>query len=258
MPFPTTQWSLIACATINGGREGREALNELCRRYRKPVLSFFRSKHLTAEDAEDLTQILFQKMLDNRLWVRANAEKGRFRNYLLTIAFNGLVAWKKAATAVKRGNGAKQVSLEFLCEEGWEPQTPDDGAALEFDQGWACSAMSAAWNRIVKAASATPEKAARFAVLRRFLPGSESPPTCEAAAAEMGTSPENVRTLVSRLREEFRSALREEVADTLLSADDLEDEMTHLCHVLAAGRGTLRQPSAESLQHSGESGPVSS
>lgn len=254
MNFPTTQWSLIATATINGDREGRDALNELCRRYRAPVLAFFRSKSLTVEDAEDLTQALFRKMLENRTWMRADAARGRFRNYLMAIAFNALRSWNKVAHAAKRGGSAGTVSLDFLNDAGWEPQAPDDGVALEFDREWACSVMSGAWRHLEASASATPEKAARFAVLRRFLPGSEAPPSYETAAAELGTSLDNVRTLIFRLRDDFRGALRREVEDTLMESGDIEDEMAHLRKIMTASHGAGLNRTTDILKHSGSDG----
>jgi RNA polymerase sigma-70 factor (ECF subfamily) len=256
MSFPTTHWSLIAAATLNGDEAGRAALNELCRRYRGPVLGFFRSKLPSAEDAEDLTQSLFNQMLEKRIWLRADAAKGRFRSFLLTVASNAWHHWRKAAAAAKRGGTDARLSLDLLSQSGWEAAAPDDDGALVFDREWADTVMAAAWSRVEKAATATPETAARFAVLRRFLPGRDPPPTYEAAAAELGIRADHVKTLIHRLRQDFRTALCREVADTLAAGDDLDGEMNHLSRVMSAGPGEPFCASTIILKHSGTKGPM--
>jgi RNA polymerase sigma-70 factor (ECF subfamily) len=233
MPFPTTQWSLIATAALNDDPAGHLALNELCRRYRGPVLSFFQSKCLSSEDAEDLTQSLFAQLLHNRLLLRADGSKGRFRNYLLAIATNAHRTWRKTANSLKRGRGVAALSLEQLAVSNWEPAESDDESTSRFDQEWAFSVISATWRSVEDQYTRTPEQAARFAVLRRFLPGHEAAPTYEAAAAELGIPIDHVKTLIYRLRNSFRRVIREQIADTLLSREELDDEMNYLHEVMA-------------------------
>jgi len=237
MSFPTTQWNLIAAATLNGDRAGRDALNELCRLYREPVLAFFRSKMARPEDAQDLTQRLFERLCEGRIWKRADASKGLFRSYLLAIAFNVLRNWNKAVATSKRGPGTALLSLDFLDENGWEPAAPDDDTAITFDREWALAALAAAWDRMEESAAARPEKSARFAILRRFLPGKDPPPTYEAAADSLGVSVDHLKTLIHRIRSKFRKYLRVEVARTVSSPDELESEMDHLHSVMIAGIG---------------------
>jgi DNA-directed RNA polymerase specialized sigma24 family protein len=237
MPFPTTQWSLIATAALDDDPAGHLALGELCRRYRGPVLSFFRSKCLSSEDAEDLTQSLFEQLLKHRLLLRADGSKGRFRNYLLAVADNAYRTWRTAAGSLKRGSGIAALSLEQLAESNWEPAGPDDESTSRFDQEWALSVISATWRNVEDEYTSTPHRAARFAVLRRFLPGHAAAPTYEAAASELGIAVDHVKTLIYRLRNFFRSAIRKQIADTLLSREDLDDEMNYLHEVMA------RQPS---------------
>ena len=234
--FPTTQWSLMAIASMNGDHAGQEALEELCRRYRAPVLAFFRSQVPAedAEDAEDLTQIVFAYLVKHGLWRRADAEKGRFRSFLLIIARYALSNWRRAARTVARGNGVPLQSLDQLMEQEQEPPAPDQ-ACLPFDYVWACAAVNAALQRLESDAAVTPGEAARFPVLRRFLPGSSAPPTYEEAAVELGTPMNSIRTYVHRLRSDFRQALRSEIAQTLGSSEDLDGEMAHLGRVLAGG-----------------------
>jgi RNA polymerase sigma factor (sigma-70 family) len=234
MPFPTTQWSLMAIASINGDRAGRDALEELCRRYRAPVLAFFRSRLPAWEDAEDMTQILFTQLAQKGIWRRADAEKGRFRSYLMGIANHAMSNWLRSSRCTKRGSGVPLENLDLLHEQNLEPSVPDETSSA-FDYAWACAVTAAALQRLETRAAALPANAARFAVLRRFLPGSALPPSYSDAAAELGVTPDHVRTLIHRMRMDFRDALRTEVAHTLGSEEDLEEEMAFLRSVLGAG-----------------------
>jgi RNA polymerase sigma-70 factor (ECF subfamily) len=239
MAFPTTQWDLLAAATLNGDAEGRAALEELCRLYRNPVLAFYRARLPSYEDACDLTQQLFERLLERRIWKRADASKGRFRSYLLTVAKNLIIEWKK------NGTGGLARGFEAAGADGWEPVAPDDDAALAFDREWACSVLAAAWDRVERSASDSPVKAARFKVLRRFLPGTGTPPTHEDAAALLGVGVDHVRTLISRLRADFRTALRTETGRTVSSRAELEAELDYLHSVMLAGHGEMLPVAAQ-------------
>ncbi len=234
MSFPTTHWSLLAIASINGDRAGRDALEELCRRYRAPVLSFFRSRLPAWEDAEDMTQILFAKLAQQGIWRHADAVKGRFRTYLLSIANRALLNWLRSSRCTKRGAGVPLMDLDLLAEQNLEPGVPEEATGA-FDYAWACAVTDAALQRLEVNTAAVPVQAARFAVLRKFLPGAAPPPSYAEAAAELGLTTEHVRTLIHRMRLEFREALRAEVANTLGSREDLDEELALLRRVLGAG-----------------------
>ncbi len=235
MTFPTTQWSLFAVAAQDGEEAARHALDELCRRYHAPVLAYFRSHVPVREDAEDLTQELFRQLLEKQTWFRADVSRGRFRYFLLCIAGTALKNWLKARGTQKRGGRQLVQSLDLLVSSGIEPAAPDDHAELAFDREWARTVMAAAWQQLENAAARTPRRAARFAVLRRFLPGSEAPPTYAAAAGDLGTSVDNVKSFIHRLREDFRDTVRRIIADTVLSGEEVPGEMAHLAAVMAAG-----------------------
>ena len=247
MTFPTTQWSLIAVAAQNGDGAAREALEELCRRYHAPVLAYFKAKTPCLEDAEDLTQEMFAQMLRKQSWLRADIARGQFRSFLLGIAANALRSWLKARAAQKRGGAFSIQSLDLLMDFGWQPSAPPDHAELIFDREWACTVMGAAWRQMVDSASRTPQRAARFAVLRRFLPGSSGPPTYTDAAAALDTTVDNVKSCIHRLREDFRDAVRRVIGETVLSSDGVAGETAHLAAVMAASQIPSGPPDENSL-----------
>lgn len=254
MSFPTTQWSLIARATRDGGADGRDALAELCRRYHGPVLAYIRTKVPVREDAEDLTQEMFRQMLEKRSWRRADEARGQFRGYLRAIAANAIRNWWKMRGTGKRGGGRTVHSLDLLAEAGWEPAAPDDGADLMFDREWALTVLAVAFRQLEGAAAVSPDKSARFAFLRRFLPGSEAPPTYAAAAAALETSVDNVKTLIHRLRDDFRAAVLRVISDTVLSPGEVAGEMEHLGAVMTAGHVPAPPRAADFSQPSAADG----
>lgn len=242
MSFPTTQWTLLAIATMNGDETSREALEELCRVYRAPVLQFFR-KHLDdPADAEDLTQELLSGLTQRRIWRRGQPDMGRFRTYLLAIATNALRTWH---TDRKRAGLRK--SLDELLDRGADFASPDAGEQEEFDRLWAAAAVAAAWRSVQIRAEARPESARRFAVLRHFLPGSAKPISSEEAAELLGVDEGNLRTLVHRLRRDFRDALRSAIGATIPPEADLDEEMAYLSGIMS--RSAFRGgPDEETLQ----------
>ena len=247
MTFPTTQWSLIAIAAQDGDGTAREALEELCRRYHAPVLAYFKANAPVREDAEDLTQELFAQMLRKQSWLRADIERGQFRSFLLGIAVNALRSWLKARARLKRGGCFSLHSLDLLMDCGWQPAAPPDPAELVFDREWARTVMSAAWRQVEDAASRTPQRAARFAVLRRFLPASGAPPTYADAAGALDTSVDNVKSWIHRLRDDFRDAVRRVIAETVHSGDEVAGEMDYLAAIMTAGQIAPRPQTRNSL-----------
>lgn len=234
MTFPTTHWTVLAAATVHGDTVGRNALNELCGTYRAPVLAFFRARCGGREDAEDLTHQLFEQLIETRAWRRADRCRGQFRAYLLGIAHNALRNWRRAEAAAKRGDGQLPARLDLLAEAGWEAPAPDDDAALLFDREWAVAVLAAAWERVQARAGESPERSARFSVLRLFLPGSIPPPSYESAAHSLNCTPDHVRVLIHRLRAEFAETLRAEVASTVSDPAEVGAEMAHLRAVMSA------------------------
>ncbi len=231
MTFPTTHWTLLAAATLNGDTRGRSALEEMCREYHRPVFVVLRARGFDESEAEDLTQDFFLKLFEAQVWKRADREKGRFRTFLLTVLFNMVDHIRRAQTAQKRGGGMVAASLESLAEEGVEVPEPDVDTAKLFDREWAIKMLQSAFARIESEFEAAGKKA-EFSVLRRFLPGVEAPLKYDEAAALMSKPEGSVKAEVSRLRDRFREALRANVARTVTAAHEVDEELRHLYAVL--------------------------
>lgn len=228
--FPTTNWTRLAVATMEGQSAGREALAALCRDYRPAIVGHLRGRGFPEAEAEDLAQQFFVSLLNSRAWRRADRAKGRFRSFLLGILEHVIAHRREQGRAQKRGGGVVPLSLDALAEEGFDlPEAPTDAARL-FDREWALRMVELALAAI-EAQWAAGGKADEFAVLRGFLPGAEDPPTYEAAAARLQLSPAAVKSAIHRLRRAFRAQLRSAVARTV-SLHEIDAELAHLRRVL--------------------------
>src|SRR5688572_2518143 len=121
MNFPTTQWSLLAQATLNDEPAGRQALGEFHRKYRKPVVEFLHRRGMPPHDAEDMAHGFFVHLMEKATLRRADATRGRFRSFLLGALVRHLSQAHEQRAAAKRGGGIPPVSLEAMAEGASEP-----------------------------------------------------------------------------------------------------------------------------------------
>jgi DNA-directed RNA polymerase specialized sigma24 family protein len=237
MQFPNTEPGLFAIASMNRGKRGIAALNELCTRYQEPLRRFLHRRlgggENRLEDAEDTTQDILMMSVELRLWQQFDPAIGRFRSLLLAVAEHYLSNWMKAERALKRGGGKVKVSLDDLLANGWEPVDPESDAALEFDRQWAAGTMKQAMETVESQTRGKPDKLRRLEVLRLFLPGNGVPPTFEEAAALLGTSAVNMRMLLHRFRLQIRTAVLAALGDTVANPEDAREEYLHLQKVMA-------------------------
>ena len=224
--FETTHWSLVLGAGEQDA-EARGALAVLCARYRPPVLAYVR-RHAGLHEAEDLVQAFFERVLDARLYDRADPTRGRFRNFLLTALQNFLHHQHEAGQRLKRGAGVT-VSLE---PEALERLAGGDGPESEFDRAWALAALDGALTRLRREC----ERAGRGAWFRALEPYVLEPVERDgyhALAERMGSKPNTIAVAVGRLRQRLREHVRAELSETVHSERDLGDELHALRDALA-------------------------
>lgn len=229
--FPTTNWTMLAMATVNGDAGGMAALEVLCSRYRPAVLKFVRRQGLSQEEAEDATQDFFQTLLRSHFWARAKPAQGRFRNFLCGALVHRLATRARDARRVKRGGGVNISSLDAMQEmDGDLPPVPGE-VMHSFDASWAAALLSGALATVEQEYIST-DRETRFRVLRKFLPGIGEPPDQASAAEELGISVNSLRIDLLRLRRRMRELLREEIARTVSAPHEVDEEMNHLLAVL--------------------------
>jgi RNA polymerase sigma-70 factor (ECF subfamily) len=226
--FATTRWSLIVAAREGASPEARQALSQLCEAYWYPLYAYIRRRGRTADEAQDLTQAFFARLLERDFFGAADPAKGRFRAFLLTSCKNFLANEHDRACAAKRG-GRAPVSLSVKgAEERYrrEPShdlTPDQA----FERRWALTLLDRVLAR-VREEFAARGKGELFDRLRLYLVGDRGAPPPQQAAAELGLSVGAFKVAVHRMRQRYGELLREEIAQTVGGPDEVEDEVRAL------------------------------
>jgi len=232
--FDTTRWSLVLAASDGANPRAREALDALCHSYWPPIYAYLRRHGWDSRQAEDLTQGFFLKLLEQGGIGRARAERGKFRTFLLSSLKNYIADEHDRKSALKRGGGQSVLSLDARDSEEWLVHEPahDESPERIFDKRWAGTLIARALVRLeqVMTGSVGPE---RFAALRPFLSGGKSGAYAEVSRA-LGIGESAVRVGVHRMRRQFGELLRDEVAQTVESASDVEDELRHLKRIVGS------------------------
>jgi RNA polymerase sigma-70 factor (ECF subfamily) len=231
--FATTHWSLVLAAKGESAN-ARSALDRLCQLYWYPLYSYVRRRGHSPDDAKDLTQEFFSRLL-SRQWVgNANREKGRFRSFLLG-AMNHFLSdeWDKAR-AQKRGGGVPTLPLEFDIGETRYSHEPADLATPEqyFEHRWALALLEHVLNRLREEYEGEG-RAELFALLNPCLIGDRTAQPYAELAKKLGVSEGTVKSAVHRLRLRYRQLLHDEIASTVAEPDEVEEELRHLFVVLA-------------------------
>ncbi len=233
--FATTLWSVVAAAGHASAEAARPALEQLCRSYWYPLYAHVRRRGYSREDAEDLTQAFFARLLTHESLSMADPSRGRFRCFLLT-GLNYFLAneWNKAR-AEKRGGDRSHLSFDTATgEQLYEREDSRELNAEElYERTWALQFLDQVRARL-RHTYAEAGKADRFDALERFLPGEESPPGYARAAAQLGVPEGTLKAEVHRLKRRYGRLLREESAHTVASPGEIDDELRYLIQVLGS------------------------
>ncbi|MDR3701196.1 MAG: sigma-70 family RNA polymerase sigma factor [Candidatus Sulfopaludibacter sp.] len=229
--FPTTRWTLVVAASDPHRTEARSALVSLCENYWYPLYAYLRRRGYPADQAQDLTQEFFIRVLEGRYLDRADPEKGRFRSFVLTSLKFFVADEEDRQRALKRGGGVL-VSLEFSSGEERYQREPahDETPERIFERRWALSVLDRVVERLRNefVQHGRPEHFERLKVL--LLEKSDTPYT--ALASEMNTSEGALKVAVHRLRKRYRDLFRQEIADTVADPAEVESELRYLAAVL--------------------------
>lgn len=213
--------------------ESAAALEKLCRAYWQPICIFARRKGWNEEDAKDLTQQFFARLLERNDFTGLDPRKGKFRTFLLAAFTHFLANEYDRLNALKRGGGQKTFSLEQFPFEELEAISPAEerSPAILYDLRWAQAILQTALHHL-KVEMSAAGKQAQFDQLRLFLTCNAAEGDYSLAAEKLGVEASSVPVLVHRLRQRYREWVRAEVAQTVCSPIELEEEMRHLFAVL--------------------------
>ena len=232
--FLTTHWSVVLAAGHSDTPRAQAALEKLCRAYWFPLYAYVRRRGHSVEDAQDLTQAFFAKVLEHHWLARADQAKGRFRTFLLTAMERFLAnEWDKVR-ALKRGGGQRTIPLQLDTAEtryGVEPvdtRTPEQA----FEYRWALTLLDQVLGQL-EAEYCTRDQADLFAALKPCLVGDRASQPYVQLGEELGMEEGAIKAAVHRLRQRYRELLRAEIANTVASPGEVDAEMHHLFNVLA-------------------------
>lgn len=231
--FATTHWSVVLSARADSS-QAAAALESLCRAYWPPLYTYARRRGRDVHQAQDLTQQFIAHLLATDFLANVTPAKGKFRSFLLA-SFNHFLANEHArASALKRGGGVSLVPLEPGDTEDWLRCEPAGGEPPDviFERRWALTLLERAFDGL-RQEFERARKAAQFDRLKSFLEGEVKHGDYDVAARELGMTASAVAVAVHRMRHRYRELLRREVADTVESPAEIEEELKHLIRVLS-------------------------
>ena len=231
--FHTTHWTIVLAAREKDGTVAREALASLCSTYWYPLYAFIRRQGSSPHQAEDLTQEFFFRFLERHSLGSVQPDGGKFRSFLLACLKNFLSNERERARAQRRGGGQSLVPLSGSDAETRYSLEPADQRAPEavFDRRWAFAVLERTMTEL-RHEYATAGKSELFEAFQSFLPGGRGDTSRADLAAKRGVSPGAIDVAVHRLRQRFGALLREQVAQTVSSEAEVEEEIRYLISVI--------------------------
>src|SRR5215216_5848504 len=232
MAFTTTHWSVVLEAQGESPAAQR-ALEILCRTYWRPLYGFARKQGLGREEAQDVVQDFFARLLEHRNLDTVRREKGRLRSYLLVSLKRFLASERQRAAGAKRYETGPHIPLdEVLDSEVADFELAETWSADRlYERHWALLVLERVLGRLESEYQAAG-KAALFDQLKEFLVGERGRPTQAEIATQLGMTENAVKQAFHRLRQRYRALLHEEIAHTVAQPGDVEDEVRHLVSVL--------------------------
>ena len=233
--FETTQWSVVLAAGDTDSPGSREALEALCETYWYPLYAYVRRRGQSEENARDLTQGFFAKLLEKNWVAAADRERGKFRTFMLTALKHYMADEWDRQRAQKRGGGNLPISLDFdTAEDGYKLELPDDRTPEDvFEDSWARTLMDRARQRL-RGDMLVPGKEQRFELIEGVIAGERQDSSYREIAGILEMSEAAVKVAVYRMRRRFGEILRAEVADTVSDAADVDVEVKHILGLLSA------------------------
>lgn len=230
--FPATRWSVVLRARAGGDTQAAEALAELCKTYWKPVYAFLRRQGNGPHDAEDLTQGFFAMLLERESFSNVEESKGRLRTFLLVAVKRFAANEHERATALKRGGGMTHVALnadeaEQTCVV--DPATEVTPEVL-FERQWALTLLDTVLKKLRQEYESSGRERV-FDALKDRLSADGDAGTLAQTAATLGMNEGAVKVAVFRLRQRYRRILHEEIALTVDSPREVNEEIVHLFKV---------------------------
>lgn len=231
--FPATRWTLVCRVQRGSEADAARAMEELCRQYWYPIYAFARRSGFSPHDAEDLTQVFFQRLITSETIHAAQQEKGRLRSFMLALLKRVIANHVRDAHRQKRGSGTATISMDEMDAEqryAHEPADVRDPDAM-FDRAWAEGVLDSAEQKL-RDDFARADNLASFTQLREFLPLGDNATPYAAVAQKLAIAEGTLRLQIHRMRKRFGALIEEEIAQTVDDACEVKAELDHLMTVI--------------------------
>ncbi|HMP79004.1 MAG TPA: sigma-70 family RNA polymerase sigma factor [Pirellulaceae bacterium] len=232
--FATTAWSLIAAAGSRESPQAQAALAELCQRYWYPLYAFLRRSGQNPDQASDSIQGFFAELLERSRLRVADPQRGRFRSFLLASLKNYCANQRRREQALKRGGERLTFSIDCTAGEeryGIEPQNTLTPERL-FERKWALQLLERCLQRLEQEAVERGRHKI-FGAVKPFLSGLDADVSYQQIADEHATTPSAVKVAVHRWRNRLRELIRSEIAETVTTSEELNQEIEQLFSALS-------------------------
>jgi DNA-directed RNA polymerase specialized sigma24 family protein len=232
--FTTTHWSVVLAAGQSGTAQSAEALEALCRTYWFPLYAFVCRRGYEEHEAQDLTQEFFARLLAKDYLRAVDRAKGKFRSFLLAALEHFLAKEWRRANAQKRGGGVSFVPLDDQSTGLGSVQVAAPGLSPEefFDQQWAIAVLGQAVGKLQREYRAAGKDAV-FEELKIYLTGQRRDASYAELAVKLKTTEAAMKMAVSRMRQRYGELLRAEIASTVSSPGEVEEELRALFAALS-------------------------
>ena len=230
--FAQTRWSMVRRLQSTRTPDARDALTELAVRYWYPVYAYVRRCGHSQEIAQDITQTFLQQVAND---LRSNHAQplGKFRDWLLT-KLNGFLAgeWRELAEG---GHMPGAPPLSELESRNRNEHENDESPELAYRRSFALEVLTRGLKRLRDEAGQTGHLD-MCEVLEPFLTRDPLPGQYDELGRKLGIRPLALVMALKRLRQRFRELVREELADTVTSVEEMEAEQQALLEALDGKR----------------------
>ena len=236
-PFPTTSWTLIQKVQKGSEGDAARAMEEICRQYWYPIYAFARRQGFSAHDAEDLTQVFFQRLIASETLQAARQDRGLMRSFMLSLLKRVISNHVRDATAEKRGGSfTATISLDDDTAEDRYVREPADLRDPDtlFDRAWAQRVLDAAGKKL-RDDFARADNLEGYDQLREFLPLGDNATPYSKVAQTLGLAEGTLRLQIHRMRKRYGKCIEEEIAQTVSSPEEVKAELAHLMAVIGGG-----------------------
>ncbi len=229
----TTRWSQVLAAQGKGER-GQAALSDLCATYYPAVEAFVRRRVGDVDQAQDLTQAFFNRLLERQGLGSYEPGRSRFRSFLVGAVKHFLSDEADRAGALKRGGGVEAVALSNPTETSPGFEVADDtaeSAEKAFDRQWALTLLESVLERL-REDFRQADKGDQFEILKHWLPGNTTL-TLAVAAEQLDMTEGALKVAIHRLRKRFREGVKEEIRQTVKDPEEVQPELRYLIEVMS-------------------------